>query len=104
MRLEPMEGILAVSAIDDPLPRIRVELVLQRRPEGVFTVAGFPDEVHVNEEHVRCLDPDLVRLERERLYIYAANGEAVYVPLSASPLRGFRRYGRLYLRGRDHAA
>lgn len=45
-----------------------------------------------------------VRLERGRLYVTVANGQAVYVPVGPSPLRGcarygrYGRYGRLYLR------
>jgi hypothetical protein len=74
------------------------QLAPYRLPDGRFAAAEFPDEIEVSEPIVARLDPDLVRLERGRLYVNAANGEAVYVPVGASGLRGCRRYGRLYLR------
>ena len=43
-------------------------------------------------------DPAVVRLERDRLYIDAANGVAVYVPVGPSARPGCVRYGRLYFR------
>jgi hypothetical protein len=55
----------------------------------------------VSEALVARLAPALaaaVRLERGRLYVEAANGVAVYVPVGPSPRPGCRRYGRLYLR------
>jgi hypothetical protein len=61
-------------------------------------VDGFPDEAEVCEALVGRLDPRVVRLERGRLYVHAANGVAVYVPVGPSPRPGCRRYGRLYLR------
>jgi hypothetical protein len=71
------------------------------------TVDGFPDEADVCEplvERVARLAPPLegvVRLERGRLYVEAANGAAVYVPVGPSPRPGCRRYGRLYRRPAD---
>jgi hypothetical protein len=50
---------------------------------------------------VARLDPSAVRLERDRLYITAANGAAVYVPVGASSRPGCTRYGRLYLQLAD---
>jgi hypothetical protein len=47
---------------------------------------------------VARLDPAVVRLERDRLFIQAANGVAVYVPVGPSARPGCLRYGRLYLR------
>jgi hypothetical protein len=61
-------------------------------------VDGFPDEAEVCEALVARLAPRVVRLERGRLYVEAANGSAVYVPVGPSPRPGCRRYGRLYLR------
>jgi hypothetical protein len=61
-------------------------------------VDGFPDEAEVCEALGGRLDPRVVRLERGRLYVHAANGVAVYVPVGPSPRPGCRRYGRLYLR------
>ena len=107
MRVEPIECILAMSASKTShsvAPRLSVQFVLQRQGDGRFTVDEFPDEIHVNDDLVRRLDPNLIRLERDRLYIHVANGHAVYVPLGDSPLRGCRRYGRLFLRWRDDAA
>jgi len=47
---------------------------------------------------VAALAIPAVRVERERLYVEAVNGTAVYVPVGPSPLPGCVRYGRLYLR------
>jgi hypothetical protein len=63
-----------------------------------MTVDGFPDEADVCAVLVARLDPNVVRLERGRLYVEAANGAAVYVPVGPSPWPGCRRYGRLYRR------
>ena len=66
-----------------------------------MTADGFPDEADVCEALVARLAPALgaaVRLERGRLYIEAANGAAVYVPVGPSPRPGCTRYGRLYRR------
>jgi hypothetical protein len=76
-------------------------LVFRRSPEGRVTVDGFPDEADVCEPMVGRLDPRVARLERGRLYIEAANGAAVYVPLGPSTRPGCHRYGRLYLRTVD---
>jgi hypothetical protein len=84
-----------------PLPAGRLAqalLVFRRRADGRVTVDGFPEEADVCEPLVARLDPAVVRLERGRLYIEAANGTAVYVPVGPSPRPGCRRYGRLYLR------
>jgi hypothetical protein len=59
---------------------------------------GFPVEADVCEALVGRLDPRVVRLERGRLYVEAADGAAVYVPVGPSARPGCRRYGRLYLR------
>ena len=80
-------------------------LVLVRCSDGWTTDGGrFPDEIDVSEDLVRRLQLPCVRLERGRLYVSAANGEAVYVPIApaaeaseAGP-QGSVRYGRLYLR------
>jgi hypothetical protein len=76
-------------------------LVFRRWPDGRVTVDSFPDEVDVCEPIVARLDPHLVRLERGRLYVTAASGVAVYVPVGPSPRPGCRRYGRLYRRLAD---
>ena len=76
-------------------------LVFRRSPEGRVTVDGFPDEADVCEPMVGRLDPQVARLERGRLYIEAANGAAVYVPLGPSSRPGCHRYGRLYVRTVD---
>ena len=66
-----------------------------------MAVDFFPDEADVCESLVARLDPQLVRLERGRLRVEAANGSAVYVPVGPSPRPGCRRYGRLYLRQQE---
>jgi hypothetical protein len=76
-------------------------LVFRRHGDGRVTVDTFPDEADVCDALVARLDQRLARIERGRLYIKAANGEAVYVPVGESPLRHCRRYGRLYLRLAD---
>jgi hypothetical protein len=73
-------------------------LVFRRSPDGRVTVDGFPEEADVCEALVARLDPRVVRLERGRLYVEAANGAAVYVPVGPSPRPGCTRYGRLYRR------
>ena len=82
-------------------------LVLLRAAEGWVTGGrGFREEIDVSEDLVRRVTLPCVRLERGRLYVSAANGEAVYVPLGpAAPSvpreagpPGRVRYGRLYLR------
>jgi hypothetical protein len=84
-----------------PAPR---GLVLRRWPDGRVTADGFPEEADVCEAFVARLPPALaaaVRLERGRLYVEAANGAAVYVPVGPSSRPGCTRYGRLYLRPVD---
>ena len=86
-----------------PLPGLPSSgrLVFRRRPDGRVTVDGFPDEADVCEALVAQLAPALaaaVRLERGRLYVEAADGVAVYVPVGPSPRPGCTRYGRLYRR------
>ena len=49
-------------------------------------------------DHYAELAPAVPSLDRGRLYIYAANGEAVYVPDGPSPLQDYTRYDRLYRR------
>ena len=77
-----------------PTPR---GLVFRRWPDGRVTADGFPDEADVSPVVVAQLDPAVVRLERDRLSIQAANGTAVYVPVGPSSRPGCVRYGRLYL-------
>ena len=66
-----------------------------------MTVDDFPDEADVCEPLVARLDPHVVRLERGRLHVTAANGVAVYVPVGPSSRPGCTRYGRLYRRLTD---
>lgn len=73
-------------------------LVLVRRSDGWVSDGGFPDEVAVNEALVNRIDLPEVRLERGRLRLSLANGDAVYVPLDDAAPEGCVRYGRLYLR------
>jgi hypothetical protein len=76
-------------------------LVLIQRSDGWASDGGtFPDEIDVNEDLVRRLQLPCVRLERGRLYVSAANGAAVYVPVpvGVGQLLGCVRYARLYLR------
>ena len=63
-----------------------------------MTVDGFPAEADAAAAVVARPDPRVVRLERARLHIQAANGVAVYVPAGPSARPGCLRYGRLYLR------
>ena len=72
--------------------------VVRRQLDGCVTVDSFPDETDVCEAAVAQLDPWVVRIERRKLHISVANGEAVYVPVGRAALRGCTRYGRLYLR------
>ena len=82
-----------------PVPPRR--LVFARWPDGRVTVDGFPAEADVSAAVVARRDPAVVRLERDRLYIEAANGVAVYVPVGPSARPGCTRYGRLYRRLTD---
>jgi hypothetical protein len=74
------------------------QLVFRRRPDGRVEADDFQEEADVCEPLVAWLDPRVVRLERGRLSVEAANGTAVYVPVGPSLRPGCRRYGRLYLR------
>jgi hypothetical protein len=96
----PPRGSEGWSWADAPPPRAPPvgRLVFRRHPDGQVTVDGFPDEADVCAALVARLDPKVARLERGRLYIEAANGAAVYVPVGPAPWPGCRRYGRLYLR------
>jgi hypothetical protein len=79
-------------------------LVFRRYPDERVTVDGFPEEADVSEALVARRAPALaaaVRLERGRLYVEAANGAAVYVPVGPSSTPGCTRYGRLYRRLAD---
>jgi len=76
-------------------------LVFRCDDGGNVTAKGFPDEIDACPQTVAALDTPVVRVERERLYVTAANGVAVYVPVGPSPLPGCVRYGRLYLRVGD---
>jgi hypothetical protein len=82
-----------------PVPPRR--LVFARWPDGRVTVDGFPAEADVSPAVVARRDPAVVRLERDRLSIQAANGTAVYVPVGCSARPGCVRSGRLYLRPLD---
>jgi hypothetical protein len=76
-------------------------LGFRRWPAGRGTADGVPEEADVSAAVVARLDPAVVRLERDRLSVTAANGTAVYVPVGASALPGCTRYGRLYLQLAD---
>jgi len=78
-----------------PVPRL---LAFVRDGAGSVTASDFPGEIDASPATVAALDSPVVRVERERLYVEAANGTAVYVPVGPSPLPGCQRYGRLYLR------
>src|SRR5215218_9652200 len=71
-----------------PAPPAPRGLVFRRWPDGRVTADGFPDEADVCPALVARLDPGVVRLERDRLYVQAANGAAVYVPVGASSRPG----------------
>jgi hypothetical protein len=100
---EELQRLRRISLDRNPPPRPAPphRLVFSRWPDGRVTVDGFPDEADVSPAVVARLDPAVVRLERDRLYIQAANGAAVYVPVGPSPRSGCTRYGRLYLRPAD---
>jgi hypothetical protein len=96
-------AVFTIAFAPDAVPRLPVRrlanvLVFRRRPDGRVTVDAFPDEADVCAAAVVALDPALVRLERGRLYITAANGQAIYVPVGPSPIPDCVRFGRLYLR------
>jgi hypothetical protein len=76
-------------------------LGFRRWPAGRVTADGFPEEADVSAAVVARLDPAVVRLEHDRLYVTVANGAAVYVPVGPSPRPGCTRYGRLYRRLAD---
>ena len=84
-----------------PGPAPAGRLVLRRWPDGRMTAEGFPDQADVCAALVARLDPAVARLERGRLYLEAANGAAVYVPVGPSQRPGCTRYGRLYRRLAD---
>jgi hypothetical protein len=84
-----------------PAPTRPRGLVFRRWPDGRVTADAFPDEADVCPALVARLDPGVVRLEGDRLYVTAANGAAVYVPVGPSSRPGCTRYGRLYLRPAD---
>jgi hypothetical protein len=75
--------------------------VFARWPDGRVTVDALPDEADACPAVVARLDPAVVRLERDRLYVIVANGAAVDVPVGASTRPGCTRSGRLYLRPAD---
>ena len=100
LRGVPLDRTLHPPAPPPPPPG----LVLRRWPDGRVTADGFPEEADVSAASVARLAPALgaaVRLERGRLYVEAANGAAVYVPVGPSPCPGCTRYGRLYRRLAD---
>jgi hypothetical protein len=84
-----------------PAPPTPWGLVFRRWPDGRMTADGFPAEADVSAAVVARLDPAVVRLERDRLSIQAANGVAVSVPVGPATRPGCVRYGRLYLRLTD---
>ena len=84
-----------------PAPPTPRGLVFRRWPDGQITADDFPDEADVSAAVVARLDPTVVRLERDRLYVTVANGAAVYVPVGPAARPGCVRYGRLYLRRLD---
>jgi hypothetical protein len=100
-----MPAVFTLAFLQDVPPRVAMLapglMVFRRQPDGRIVVDSFPEETDVCEAVVALLDPRVARIERERLYICVANGEAVYVPVGESPLRRCRRYGRLYLRVPD---
>ena len=61
---------------------------------------AVPEAIDGDEAVAARRDPSMVRLERGRLQVTAANGAAVYVPVGESALPSCVRYGRLYLRTR----
>jgi hypothetical protein len=63
-----------------PPPGISL-LVFRRWPDGTAAVDDFPETTDVREALVPHLDARAVRLERGRLYVTAANGYAVYMPV-----------------------
>jgi hypothetical protein len=76
-------------------------LIFRCHADGRVTVDEFPEETDIHEalvQHVARIAPELLWLHRERLYVQAANGEAVYVPVGPSRVPGCTRYGRLYRR------
>ena len=73
-------------------------LVLRRGSDGRLRADSFPEAIDVDEALAARRNPAFVRLERGRLHVTAANGNAVYVPVGESALPGCVRYGRLYLR------
>jgi len=85
----------APAAAGGGRPRL---LLFRRAKDGRLWADDFLDEADVCAEAVAVLDPAMIRLERERLYLTVANGVAVYVPVGPSPLPHCTRYGRLYLR------
>jgi hypothetical protein len=107
VRDDPLPAVFTLAFFQAPpralAPLAPKLLVFRRREDGRVTVDSFPDETDVCEPLVARLDPRIVRLDRGRLYVSAVNGEAVYVPVGESPLRGCTRYGRLYLRLKDGA-
>jgi hypothetical protein len=104
--LQRLPGVPLDRTLRPPAPPPAARgLVLRRWPDGRVTADGFPEEADVYEPLVARLAPALgaaVRLERGRLYVEAANGAAVYVPVGPSSRPGCRRYGRLYRRLADH--
>ena len=100
-RRPPVFPLVPPAILDDRwLPRdVPAQLlVLQRQDDGRVTARRFPDEIDACPEAVAALDLPAVRVDRERLYVAAANGTAVYVQVGPSPLPGCLRYGRLYRR------
>ena len=104
MPLRPSDGAVPVEVALAYVPSRGVlvpapsTLVLRRHGDGRLRADAFLEAIDVDEAVASRRDPRVVRLERGRLYVTAANGVAVYVPVGESALPGCVRYGRLYLR------
>ena len=105
MPSDSVPAVFTLAFLGEVPPRLALLvpglMVFRRQSDGRLTVDGFPDETDVCAAVVTRLDPRVARIERGKLFVSVANGEAVYVPVGESALRGCRRYGRLYLRLAD---
>jgi hypothetical protein len=98
MPLVPEEVALAYVPLREHGVPAPSTLVLRRGRDGRLRADSFPETIDVDEALAARRDPRVVRLERGRLYVTAANGQAVYVPVGESPVPRCVQYGRLYLR------
>ena len=92
-RAVPEEVALAYVPFRGQVVPAPSTLVLRRGRDGRLRADSFPETIDVDEALAARRDPRVVRLERGRLYVTAANGQAVYVLVGESPLR-LRRRGR----------